>query len=94
MRLHEDPNLYGRVPDPPERDCPGETEGRMIEETCYYCTRYQECKETLKEISSELEKMIDEHDGVDPYEMGISVGLSMARVVISNRRLDLEGIPR
>ena len=48
-RLHEDPNLYGRVPDPPERDCPGETEGRMIEETCYYCTRYQECKKEAEE---------------------------------------------
>lgn len=51
-------------------------------------------QEILKEISSELEKMIKEHEGLDPYEMGISVGLSMARVEISNRRLDLEGIPR
>lgn len=53
-----------------------------------------ETQEILKEISSELEKMIKEHEGLDPYEMGISVGLSMARVEISNRRLDLEGIPR
>ena len=48
----------------------------------------------LKDISSEFEKMIKEHEGLDPYEMGVSVGLSMARVEISNRRLDLEGIPR
>ena len=50
--------------------------------------------EILKEVSSELEKIIKEHEGSDPYEMGITVGLSMARVAISNRRLDLEGIPK
>ena len=68
--------------------------GEETIETAIKALEEPDTRETMKEISSELEKMIDEHDGVDPYEMGISVGLSMARVVISNRRLDLEGIPR
>lgn len=50
--------------------------------------------EILKGISSELDKVIKEHEGIDPYEMGIALGLSMARVMISNCMLDLEGIPR
>jgi hypothetical protein len=54
----------------------------------------QTASEILKEISDELERIMYEHGGVDLYEMGITVGLSMARVAISNRRLDLEGIPR
>ena len=51
-------------------------------------------KEILKDLSFELEKMIKEHEGSGDYEMGIQVGLSMARVLISNRLLDLEGIPK
>lgn len=55
----------------------------------------QTTSEILKEISDELTKEIMEHDGmINPYEMGIALGLSMARVAISNRRLDLEGIPK
>lgn len=54
----------------------------------------QTTSEILKEISDELERIMYEHGGVDPYEMGVTVGLSMARVTISNRRLDLEGIPK
>ena len=42
IRLYNDPNLFGRVPDPPEPpECP---ETGKIEEICECCSNYEECK--------------------------------------------------
>lgn len=38
--IRQDPNKYGRIPDPPEPpECP-----EFWSEDCYGCTGYEECK--------------------------------------------------
>ena len=41
IRLCNDPNLFGKLPDPPE---PVDCDGKFEEEKCMYCLDYNICK--------------------------------------------------
>ena len=47
IRLHNDPNMFGRLPDPPE---PIECDGKFDQDKCIVCNGYDEC---LKESEEE-----------------------------------------
>ena len=52
IRLFNDPNLFGRVPDPPE---PPECPERFIESECEWCSDFDKCK-------AEYERMCGDDD--------------------------------
>lgn len=51
LHLHNDPSMFGRIPDPPE---PIECDGKFDPDNCVCCMGYDECmKEWEKEGDQE-----------------------------------------
>lgn len=40
IRLHNDPSMYGRIPDAPEMEC----DGVFDENKCIFCSEHDSCK--------------------------------------------------